>query len=190
MEHKDIVTWVVASDNQMFLGLLGYLGIFGFSCYTLFMLHTLLIHHIDTPIGSLEVSGTENGISSIAFVESSIRVSEYPSIRQCADQLQSYFDGNLTAFHSLQLHYGATDFQRSVWDALMKIPFGETVTYGELAERAGHKGAARAVGTAMNVNPLPIIIPCHRVLPAEGDIGEYAFGAERKRWLLEHEQRK
>ena len=69
----------------------------------------------------------------------------------------------------------------------MSVPFGEVVTYGELAKISGHEGAARAVGTAMNVNPLPIIIPCHRVLPSDKSTGEYAFGTSRKQWLLEHE---
>ncbi|TSC99965.1 MAG: methylated-DNA-[protein]-cysteine S-methyltransferase [Candidatus Peregrinibacteria bacterium Greene1014_49] len=74
-----------------------------------------------------------------------------------------------------------------MWDALLEIPFGQTVTYGQLAKEIGHPGAARAVGTAVGDNPLAIIVPCHRVLPATGGIGEYASGSDRKEWLLKHE---
>lgn len=146
------------------------------------MLQTVEVAYVETPIGCLAVSGSEKGVREIRFVSecSSIQVSDYPNIRQTVDQLTDYFDGKRTSFNSLSLHYPATDFQRKVWDALMDVPFGDVITYGALAEKAGHKGAARAVGTAMNVNPLPIIIPCHRVLPSDRTIGQYAFGADKK----------
>ncbi|MCA9370661.1 MAG: methylated-DNA--[protein]-cysteine S-methyltransferase [Candidatus Peregrinibacteria bacterium] len=149
---------------------------------------TLLKSHIETPIGYLEVSGTEQGITSITFLDEKPDTVQSDNVhRDVVSQLNEYFDGKRTAFHSLQLSYPATEFQIQVWDTLMNVPFGETISYGELAKRSGHNGAARAVGTAMNVNPLPLIIPCHRVLPADRSLGDYAFGAERKRWLLEHE---
>ncbi len=152
------------------------------------MLTTLLKSHLETPIGYVEVSGTEKGISAITFLDSPPEESSSDDVlSECIEQLKEYFDGSRVEFHSLSLRYPATDFQREVWDALMQIPFGEVITYGELAERSGHSGAARAVGTAMNVNPLPVIIPCHRVLPADRTIGEYAFGHNRKFWLLQHE---
>lgn len=150
---------------------------------------TLLTSRIETPIGVLEVSGGQKGISGITFVEDIDITSDIPDeLLGVTDQLKAYFDGQLTSFHSLKLSYPATDFQLQVWDTLMTVPFGEVVTYGELAKRSGHDGAARAVGTAMNQNPLPLIIPCHRVLPADRSVGQYAFGEERKRWLLEHEK--
>jgi len=80
-----------------------------------------------------------------------------------------------------------TPFQLKVYAALREVPAGKTVTYGELAKRAGYPGAARAVGTAMKKNRLPIVIPCHRVVPASGGLGEYSAGVKWKRWLLEHE---
>ncbi|MDP7069414.1 MAG: methylated-DNA--[protein]-cysteine S-methyltransferase, partial [Candidatus Peribacteraceae bacterium] len=128
------------------------------------------------------------GISSISFLESHPEeIESHDQLTACIDQLREYFEGKRSAFDSMALRYPATDFQVEVWNALMEVPFGQTLTYGELAERAGHKGASRAVGTAMNLNPLPIIIPCHRVLPSSGDIGEYASGSHRKEWLLRHE---
>jgi len=84
---------------------------------------------------------------------------------------------------------GYTDFQKCVFRTLMRIPAGKTVSYGDLAKRAGYPGAARAVGTAMRKNRLPIVIPCHRVVPAQGGIGAYSAGRHWKRWLLENEKR-
>ncbi len=127
----------------------------------------------------------------VAFVTEYLKNTERiecPNTQRVVEQLKEYFNGKRKAFDSLHLHYPATDFQRAVWDALLEVPYGEVITYGELAEKAGHKGAARAVGTVMNVNPLPIIIPCHRVLPADRSLGEYAYGADKKMWLLQHEK--
>ena len=145
----------------------------------------------ESPLGYIIVSGTEKGISSITFCDDKPaykKVDLHPCMHDCVDQLRSYFEGRSTKFHSIALRYPATEFQLSVWDTLMEVPFGETLTYGELAERSGNKGAHRAVGTAMNSNPLPIIIPCHRVLPASGGIGGYGSGVHRKEWLLSHEK--
>ena len=158
--------------------------------YNNLMLTTFCTSHLQTPLGFLEVQGNEQGIASITFLE------EHPSqmqdedqLEQCVFQLREYFAGDRTTFDSLVLHFTATPFQQSVWDTLMQVPFGETISYGELAKRSGHEGAARAVGTAMNQNPLPIIIPCHRVLPSDNSLGEYAFGSKRKEWLLNHEKK-
>ncbi len=82
-----------------------------------------------------------------------------------------------------------TIFEKKVYRALRKVPTGKVISYGELAERAGYPGAARAVGSAMRKNRLPIVIPCHRVIPATGGIGEYSAGKQWKRWLLEYEKK-
>lgn len=146
------------------------------------------IAHIKTPIGTVEIQGTERGLSSVTFLDADpATFRNDQTLKDSVAQLTEYFAGKRTSFHSLALRFPATDFQQAVWNELMRVPFGETVTYGELAARAGHKGAARAVGTAMNVNPLPIIIPCHRVLPADRTLGQYACGPERKLWLLQLE---
>lgn len=84
---------------------------------------------------------------------------------------------------------GGTPFQRAVWEATMKIPSGETRTYGDIAKMIGHPRAARAVGSALKKNPRLIVIPCHRVVPASGGVGQYVGGVRRKRWLLRHERK-
>lgn len=107
---------------------------------------------------------------------------------ETADQLSAYFRGRLTVF-ALPLAVRATDFQHAVWDALLDIPYGETVTYGELARRIGRPRSARAVGATVGRNPLSVIVPCHRVLGASGSLTGYAGGLGRKQALLALERR-
>lgn len=102
-------------------------------------------------------------------------------------QLEAYFAGRLTVF-DLPLHQVGTEFQRRVWAELVRIPYGQTISYGELARRLGQPGAARAVGLANGRNPIGIIVPCHRVIGATGALTGYGGGTERKRQLLELEQ--
>jgi len=103
-------------------------------------------------------------------------------------QLAQYFDGNLTAF-DIPLSYPGTDFQHKVWQALQDIPYGQTMSYGEVARMAGKPGAARAVGAANGSNRIAIVIPCHRVIAAGGGPGGYGGGLWRKLRLLELERR-
>lgn len=152
------------------------------------MLTELHSAYLATAIGPLQVTATERGIVSVSF-SSGLEESDSDcsvQMQQALQELQEYFAGNRRAF-SVPLVMRATDFQQRVWDALLEIPFGQTVTYGQLAKEVGNPGAARAVGTAVGDNPLAIIVPCHRVLPATGGIGEYASGSDRKEWLLRHE---
>jgi methylated-DNA-[protein]-cysteine S-methyltransferase len=109
-------------------------------------------------------------------------------MNRAATQLQEYLAGRRRLF-DLPLDPPGTAFQREVWHVLELIPYGETRTYAEVAEAVGRPGAARAIGGANRANPIPIIIPCHRVLPASGGIGGYAYGQKLKRYLLELEQR-
>ncbi len=106
---------------------------------------------------------------------------------QAATQLAAYFAGELQAF-DLPLAAGGTAFQQRVWAALKEIPFGQTWSYGQLALHIGAPGASRAVGLANGRNPLSIVVPCHRVIGANGSLTGYGGGLERKRWLLAHEQ--
>lgn len=111
-------------------------------------------------------------------------------LKEAVDQLKEYLSGHRRDFHSLPIVMRATEFQREVWEAASDIPYGFTRTYGQLAEDIGHKGAARAVGTALSRNPICIIVPCHRIVPAGGtqeEPGQYAGGIWRKKWLLTHE---
>jgi len=101
--------------------------------------------------------------------------------------LEDYFHGNPAPFPSLDLDLQGTSFQLRVWQELRKIPYGETITYRELARRLGNPKASRAVGQACGANPVPLIIPCHRVIAADGSLGGYSSGLERKRWLQRHE---
>jgi len=112
---------------------------------------------------------------------------EQPLIREAAQQLAEYFSGRRRVF-DLPLDLEGTAFQREVWEALRRIPYGETCTYGELARAIGRAGGARAAGAANGANPVAIIVPCHRVLAAGGGLGGYAGGLERKRFLLELER--
>lgn len=104
-----------------------------------------------------------------------------------AEQLAAYFAGELTDFE-LDLAPAGTPFQQTVWAALRTIPYGETVSYGELAEMIGKPSAARAVGLANGRNPISIVVPCHRVVGANGDLTGYGGGLPRKQYLLEHER--
>lgn len=109
-----------------------------------------------------------------------------PAIRAA---VEAWFGGDLTALDGLKVRTNGTDFQRAVWAALRAIPAGETRTYGQLAEAIGSPKAVRAAGLANGQNPIAIIVPCHRVIGANGALTGYAGGLERKRWLLDHERR-
>src|SRR5262245_16170763 len=101
--------------------------------------------------------------------------------------MNAYFDGDIEAIDRLPVDPGGTEFQSAVWRALREIPCGTTVSYGELARRIGHPTAVRAVGLANGSNPIPIVIPCHRVVGSDGSLTGYGGGIDRKRWLLTHE---
>lgn len=103
--------------------------------------------------------------------------------------MESYFEGDLEAIDSIGTRTQGTDFQREVWAALRKIPAGRTVSYSELATRIGRPKAIRAVGAANGANPIPVVVPCHRVIGADASLTGFGGGLERKRWLLAHERR-
>jgi methylated-DNA-[protein]-cysteine S-methyltransferase len=118
-------------------------------------------------------------------VVSLVEHSTHPSVARAA--LTSYFDGVLSAFGGLVVETGGTPFQRQVWTELRKIPVGQTIYYGQLAERIGRPTAVRAVGHANGANPVGIIVPCHRVIGTNSSLTGYAGGLARKHWLLTHE---
>lgn len=111
---------------------------------------------------------------------------ETDTLREAASQINGYLSGKRRTF-DLDIHTGAEGFRARVLEAIVDIPYGETRTYAEVAEMAGSPKAYRAVGTACSTNPLPIIIPCHRVVPSNGGIGQYTGGTSLKRRLLDHE---
>jgi len=106
-----------------------------------------------------------------------------------AAALAAYFDGEISALNALPVHHGGTEFQQTVWRALRDIPAGQTLSYGALAQRIGNPAAVRAVGLANGANPVGIVVPCHRVIGANGHLTGYGGGLDRKRWLLDHEAR-
>lgn len=149
---------------------------------------------LSTPIGDLLIAVRDDKLVHVGFAEE-----RHPHQRQgtwLADadktakartQLTEYFAGTRQQFELALLPIG-TDFQRQVWDELTRIPYGETISYGELAHRIGNPKAMRAVGLANGRNLIPIVVPCHRVIGAKGSLTGFSGGVERKRWLLDHEQ--
>ena len=139
-------------------------------------------------IGLIEIKGTEDEILSLNFAEESMNNFEIPPcLKECVKQLDEYFRENREEF-SVNLLLQGTDFQKKVWRELIKIPFGETTSYMDIAVSIGNKKAARAVGNAAKKNKIAIIIPCHRVIGGDGSLGGYAGGIWRKKWLLEYER--
>ena len=146
----------------------------------------------DTLLGTMAV-GEEDGYINRVYLPNSpmprLMPHKTPLLERAEGQIREYFDGQRQEF-DLPLTFAGTDFQKKVWHALTEIPYGETVTYGALAERIGCPGGARAVGAANHCNPLPILVPCHRVVGAGGNLTGYAGGVEMKKSLLELEQGK
>jgi len=143
---------------------------------------------IDTPIGKLGLVGSDAGLSCVRFHARPTRTAGSCAVLDAAvEQLDAYFEGELVEFDvPLDLH--GTDFQRGCWLALATIPYGQTVSYGEQARRLGlAPEAARAVGAANGQNPLPVVLPCHRVIGADGSLTGFGGGLHMKRFLLEHE---
>lgn len=144
-----------------------------------------------SPIGTILIEATNEGIHAVNFVDerpSEIQSASNPHLSECVKQLDEYFNSKRQNF-SLTLNPKGTAFQQNVWEALLKIPFGQTRTYGQIAASIGNEKAARAVGMANNKNKIGIIIPCHRVIGANGKLVGYGGGLWRKEWLLAHEQK-
>jgi methylated-DNA-[protein]-cysteine S-methyltransferase len=143
---------------------------------------------VDSPIGPLGLVASDEGLRAVLFGSHEVRVEERsPILAEATAQLDAYFEGDLTTF-DLPLELLGTEFQRRCWLALASIPYGQTVSYGEQARRLGlGSDAARAVGAANGQNPLPIVLPCHRVIGADGSLTGFGGGLEVKRFLLEHE---
>lgn len=145
--------------------------------------------YLNTAVGWLRIAADEVGISSISFIEQPPKVVpqvSHPHLKEAYRQLGEYFKGERVRFN-LPLNPKGTEFQRAVWQGLTEIPFGTTTTYGQLAAKVGKPGGARAVGMANNKNPLPIVVPCHRVIGADGSLVGFAPGLDYKVKLLELE---
>jgi methylated-DNA-[protein]-cysteine S-methyltransferase len=148
----------------------------------------------DTPLGGLSLFFTASGLAALNYpgegawaAAASAPTAPAAWLELIKKELADYFRGLPTSFSALPLDPRGTPFQLRVWQELRKIPYGATISYKELAARAGSPRGFRAVGQANGANPIPIIIPCHRVINTDGSLGGYSSGLERKRWLLRHE---
>ena len=143
-----------------------------------------------SPIGVIEIVGTEEGVTAVDFVRRRPRSATrpHPALRAAVAQIDEYFCGKRKEF-SLDLLLEGTEFQKKAWRELVRIPYGETASYGQVARAVGRSKAGRAVGQANHRNPISIIIPCHRVIGSDGSLVGYGGGLWRKRWLLDHERK-
>lgn len=153
---------------------------------------------LDTPIGPLLLTGGRRGLRMVDFPHDGRPAMPAVGIARdaaplavAAQQLREYFDGERREFDlsRLVLDLQGTPFQIAVWQALLQIPNACTISYGELAQRLGRPSASRAVGAANGANPIPVIVPCHRVIGANGSLTGFGGGLPIKRWLLDHERR-
>lgn len=144
--------------------------------------------YLNTPIGTLEIKGDENGLASVHFLDAEEEnTSIIPeNLQTTIIQLQEYFEGTRTEFH-LKLNPEGTSFQKKVWKQLQNIPYAKTVSYQEIANRLGDPKVIRAAASANGKNPIVIVIPCHRVIGIDGSLTGYAGGLHRKKWLLDYE---
>jgi len=141
-----------------------------------------------TPIGTARIVGNQEGISEISVLNEEVdSIQLVPEVLlECVKQLTEYFEGERKDF-SIKINPKGTDFQKTVWDELLNIPFGKRTTYMKQTLKLGNEKAIRAVASANGKNPIWIVIPCHRVVGSDGSLTGYAGGLWRKKWLLEHE---
>jgi methylated-DNA-[protein]-cysteine S-methyltransferase len=154
---------------------------------------TTLTTTIESPLGPLMLSASDGALTGLQMHDQrhfrglpAEAVHDDAWFGDIAAQLRGYFAGDLREFE-VPLNLVGTDFQRRVWEQLRVIPYGETISYSELARRVGNANASRAVGLANGKNPVSIIVPCHRVIGADGSLTGYGGGLDRKTWLLAHE---
>lgn len=158
------------------------------------------IERLPSPLGPLLVVSHDERLVSLDYADCEARMRRLLAVRfgrlglepgrtpaAARDALRRYLDGDLAALDAVPVEMGGTEFQQLVWRALRGIPAGTTETYGGLAAKLGRPGAGRALGRADALNPIAIVVPCHRVIGADGSLTGYAGGVARKRWLLRHE---
>jgi methylated-DNA-[protein]-cysteine S-methyltransferase len=146
--------------------------------------------YYNSPIGGLLISSDEHAIRAIEFTDetNNRRTDGSVILDQCINELREYFEGSRKVF-TVPVHAAGTEFQQKSWQLVCAVPFGRTQTYGEIAKRCGDIKLSRAVGLANGSNPIPIIIPCHRIIGQNGKLTGYGGGLWRKEWLLNHEAR-
>jgi methylated-DNA-[protein]-cysteine S-methyltransferase len=155
---------------------------------------TLRYDAVQSPIGRLILASDGTALVGVWMANASPRDASWSHhkgdddiLAKTREELEEYFDGRRRTF-DVPLAPNGTEFQRSVWHALTEIPFGTTISYAELARRVGNEAAVRAVGAANGRNPIPVIVPCHRVIGSDGSLTGFGGGLPRKKWLLQHER--
>lgn len=143
--------------------------------------------HLNTNAGLLRIEATGSAITLIIFVKKATKDRPNEMTNLAVSQLTEYLAGKRKVF-SLPLSFNGTPFQKSVWNALLEIPYGEAVSYHDIAKAIGNPKASRAVGSANGKNPISIVIPCHRVIASHGGLGGYSGGLDKKRYLLKLEK--
>ena len=151
---------------------------------------------VDSPLGPLTLVADGDALVGLYMAGQAYRPGDErlgalahdddPTLTAAAEELRQYFAGERTSF-TVPLHPAGTPFQHAVWDAVAAIPYGETSSYAELAQQIGRPTAVRAVGAAIGRNPLTVVVPCHRVIGADGSLTGYGWGVDRKEWFLRHE---
>jgi methylated-DNA-[protein]-cysteine S-methyltransferase len=159
----------------------------------------LFLDEVASPLGPIVIAWHGDALRALYFLDRRDRMLSFfrgrfgefelreKRHRDFRARIARYFEGNFNAFDGAALDPGGTPFQKRVWDALLEIPPGQTATYGGIAERIGSPAACRAVGLANGLNPISIVIPCHRVVGSNGKLTGYGGGLDRKQWLLQHE---
>lgn len=159
---------------------------------------SIITTEVDTPAGTACIAVRDGVVVACGFADHWDAITAKVALRfpgeqwepgssEAADALRAYVDGDLRALDGLEVDTGGTDFQQRVWRALREIPVGSTWSYRDLAEAVGARTATRAVGSANGKNPVSLVVPCHRVIRSDGNLGGYGGGLERKSWLLAHE---
>jgi len=144
--------------------------------------------YVDSPIGTIEIGVNSECVTNLDFVDQPRKTTPHESrvLGLAIEQIEAYFEGRLQVF-DLPLELAGTSFQRSVWQALLTVPFGRTASYQQMADIVDNPKAVRAVGAANGQNPVSIIVPCHRIIGKNGSLTGYGGGIWRKEWLLRHE---
>ena len=160
---------------------------------------TLLLSSFDSPIGTLNLIADQHvllaaNLSHVRALKESLssddslrEVTNVKRIPVITDLLQDYFDGDILALNSIKVRQPGAQFSQEAWKAMKKIRPGKTISYAELAERAGSPAAVRAAGSACAKNAIVLVVPCHRIVKTGGSLGNYAYGLDKKEWLLRHE---
>ena len=160
---------------------------------------TLLLTSISTPIGNLNLIADEHVLlaanlstlkalkESLSAEDSEREIKSVSKIPVISDLIIDYFDGDISAINAIQVRQPGAHFSQAAWKAMKKVKAGSIISYGELAERAGSPAAVRAAGSACAKNAIVLVVPCHRIVKTGGALGNYAYGLNKKEWLLHHE---